>query len=83
MSLGENVTAVQEVVSNTKIYPGRWMKIKGDDITFEGQAKAEGNGGWFLAHGDKWWGLPGNNKQTGRPHWFGLRSSMWIFRVMD
>ncbi|KAA8564206.1 hypothetical protein EYC84_011152 [Monilinia fructicola] len=53
ISLSENVTAVQEVVNNTRIYPGRWITIKGTNVTFEGTK--DKTGGWFLAHGEKWW----------------------------
>ncbi|KAI9651390.1 hypothetical protein NHQ30_001432 [Ciborinia camelliae] len=68
VSLSENVTAVQEVVNNTSIYPGRWITFKGNNVTFQGTK--DQNGGWFLAHGENWWSSPTNSMQGGRPHWF-------------
>ncbi|KAK6596538.1 exopolygalacturonase C 1 [Botrytis cinerea] len=70
ISLSENVTAVQLVVNNTRIYPGRWITLKGTNVTFEGSE--EEGGGWFLAHGENWWSSPWDSVQGGRPHWFGF-----------
>ncbi|RAL58962.1 hypothetical protein DID88_009253 [Monilinia fructigena] len=77
ISLSENVTAVQEVVNNTRIYPGRWITIKGTNVTFQGTK--DKTGGWFLAHGEKWWSNPNDAQQGGRPHWFGFSvTGLWI-----
>lgn len=46
ISLSQNITEIQTVVNNTKIYPGHWITIKGSDVTFSG-SKSQ-NGGWFL-----------------------------------
>lgn len=45
LSLSDNVTYVQTVVNNTKIYPGRWITIKGSNVVFSGSTRQ--NGGWF------------------------------------
>ncbi|RDW90980.1 glycoside hydrolase family 28 protein [Coleophoma crateriformis] len=65
ISLSQNITEIQAVVNNTKIYPGHWITVKGSDITFSGSKSQDG--GWFLAHGQQWWSA-GN--QIARPHWF-------------
>ncbi|CAD6453276.1 c53a9208-42f8-4475-88ac-1a29c83549a5 [Sclerotinia trifoliorum] len=70
VSLSDNVTAVQLVVNNTNTYPGRWIKIQGTNITFQGSESKDG--GWFLAHGERWWSMQGDSSQGGRPHWFGF-----------
>jgi galacturan 1,4-alpha-galacturonidase len=46
ISLSQNVTAVQAVVNNTRVYAGRWITIKGKDVIFEGSENSDG--GWFL-----------------------------------
>ncbi|TGO53457.1 hypothetical protein BOTNAR_0295g00040 [Botryotinia narcissicola] len=78
ISLSENVTAVQLVVNNTRIYPGRWITLKGTNVTFEGSEKEDG--GWFLAHGENWWSSPWDSVQGGRPHWFGFTVTDLVIR---
>ncbi|KAF7867571.1 uncharacterized protein EAF02_009762 [Botrytis sinoallii] len=78
ISLSENVTAVQLVVNNTRTYPGRWITLKGTNVTFEGSE--EESGGWFLAHGEKWWSSPWDSVQGGRPHWFGFTVTDLVIR---
>jgi galacturan 1,4-alpha-galacturonidase len=46
VSLSSNVTEVQTVVNNTKIYPGHWITVKGNDVVF--RASERKDGGWFL-----------------------------------
>lgn len=45
VSLPRNVSQVEAVVKNTKIYPGHWITIKGKDVTFSGSTCDDG--GWF------------------------------------
>ena len=84
ISLSTNITEVQSVVNNTKIYPGHWITVKGTGVTFSGSTCR--TGGWFLgefwdevhsrktdfqiAHGDLWWPSSNDANQGGRPHWF-------------
>ena len=46
ISLSGNVTAVEEVVLNSKIYPGHWITIQGTNVEFSGSTREDG--GWFL-----------------------------------
>jgi hypothetical protein len=46
ISLSTNITAVERVVNNNSIYPGHWITISGNDVTFSGSTSQAG--GWFL-----------------------------------
>ena len=46
LTLSTNVTDIQSVVRNSRIFPGQWIQIRGDQITFTGSQKADG--GWFI-----------------------------------
>lgn len=48
LTLSTNVTDVQSVVRNSRIFPGQWIQIRGDQITFTGSKKADG--GWFTCN---------------------------------
>ena len=46
VSLSRNVSEVEAVVTSKKIYPGRWITIKGSNVVFSGSKSL--NSGWFL-----------------------------------
>jgi hypothetical protein len=46
ISLSKNVSEVEAVVTNAKVYPGRWITIKGTNVVFSGSRNPKG--GWFL-----------------------------------
>jgi len=46
LTLSENVTEVQNIVRNTKTFPGHWIQIKGRNITLTGSK--DPRGGWFI-----------------------------------
>ncbi|KAH8204487.1 hypothetical protein TruAng_001403 [Truncatella angustata] len=72
VSLPENITYVESVVNNTKIYPGRWINFAGTNVTLTG-SKEPGNG-WFIGHGELWWpGGATNSGNNARPHFFSLK----------
>ncbi|CZR62736.1 probable endopolygalacturonase, partial [Phialocephala subalpina] len=92
ISLPSNVSQVEAVVKNTKIYPGHWITIKGKDVTFSGSTC--GGGGWFEGHGEKWWPMVNNDNNTYRPHFFSfsvtnlklenikvLKPVAWVFSI--
>lgn len=46
LTLSDNITYVQSVVNNAKIFPGQWIQIRGANVTFTGNPKPDG--GWFI-----------------------------------
>lgn len=50
ITIPEDVTTVQTVVNNTKIYPGHWITIAGSDVVFHGGGRK--NEGWFFGEID-------------------------------
>ncbi|ORY81303.1 pectin lyase-like protein [Leucosporidium creatinivorum] len=72
INLPSNVTLVQSIVSNSKIYPGYWFTFKsGSGITIEGNSKNK-NQGWIDSHGQQWWDA---NNQVNRPHLMSISAS--------
>ncbi|KAK6066923.1 exopolygalacturonase C 1 [Seiridium cupressi] len=72
VSLPENVTYVETVVNNTKIYPGRWINFAGTNVTLTGSKDPED--GWFIGHGELWWPAgAANSANNARPHFFSLK----------
>ena len=50
LTLSTNVTEIQSVVRNSRIFPGQWIQVRGDHITFTGSKKADS--GWFNCEKD-------------------------------
>ncbi|KAK7748189.1 hypothetical protein SLS53_001444 [Cytospora paraplurivora] len=72
ISLPSNVSYVESVVGNSKLYPGHWITIKSSiGITFTGSEDA--TSGWFIGHGEKWWPLANNSDNKYRPHFFSFK----------
>ncbi len=46
LTLSDNVTDVQSVVRNSKIYPGQWIQIRGENVSLTGSTSPDG--GWFI-----------------------------------
>lgn len=70
ISLPSNVTYVETVVNNSKIYPGHWITISDSKgVTLTGSKNPdEGN---FIGHGQLWWpGGEANSLNNARPHFF-------------
>ncbi|OLN87544.1 putative exopolygalacturonase C 1 [Colletotrichum chlorophyti] len=69
LTLSDSPTAVAAVVGNRTIYPGHWITVSNSNgVTFT--ASTSQGGGWFLAHGDKWWPNANDSSDSGRPHFF-------------
>ncbi|ESZ91810.1 glycoside hydrolase family 28 protein [Sclerotinia borealis F-4128] len=51
VSLSDNVTVVQQVVDNTRVYRERWITVKGVDVGFEGRGGGGGRGMRLLGGG--------------------------------
>ncbi|KUJ10523.1 pectin lyase-like protein [Mollisia scopiformis] len=92
VSLPSDVSVVEAVVGNPKIYSGRWITVKGKDVRFAGSGKEDG--GWFEGHGEQWWSMAGNDNNTYRPHFFSfsvtnlkienikvLKPVAWVFSI--
>jgi galacturan 1,4-alpha-galacturonidase len=74
LTLPSNVTAVEAVVGNSKIYPGHWITVSsGTGVTFSGSKK--NSGGWFIGHGDLWWPNVNNSNNDFRPHFFSFKAT--------
>lgn len=80
VSLPTNVSYVESVTANSKLYPGRWITIKGSTgVTFTGSQ--DPSSGWFIGHGEEWWPMTNNSDNDYRPHFFGL--SVTSLRLRD
>lgn len=80
VSLPSNVSYVESVTGNSRIYPGRWITIKSSTgVTFTGSQ--DPGSGWFVGHGEKWWPMANNTDNDYRPHFFGL--SVTNLRMRD
>ncbi|KAE8443899.1 hypothetical protein EG329_001308 [Mollisiaceae sp. DMI_Dod_QoI] len=92
ISLPTNVSEVEAVVANSKIYPGHWITIKGTDVLFQGSTRHDG--GWFEGHGEQWWPMVNNGNNSYRPHFFSfsvtnlqienikvLKPVAWVFSI--
>ncbi|ROV91974.1 hypothetical protein VSDG_07585 [Cytospora chrysosperma] len=72
ISLPSNVSYVESVVSNSKLYPGHWITISSSiGVTITGSQDA--STGWFVGHGDQWWPMANNSDNDYRPHFFSLK----------
>ncbi|KAI0130157.1 exo-polygalacturonase [Xylariales sp. AK1849] len=70
VSLPGNVTYVESVVGNSKLYSGHWITIKGTNVTLTGSNSSAD--GWFIGHGELWWPMVNNSANSLRPHFFSL-----------
>lgn len=72
ISLPSNVTYVESVVGNSKLYPGHWITISSSTgVTFTGSQ--DYSSGWFIGHGEQWWPMANNSDNDYRPHFFSLK----------
>lgn len=80
ISLPSNVSYVESVVGNSRLYAGRWITIKSSTgVTITGSQDADA--GWFVGHGEAWWPRANNSANGLRPHFFGL--SVTSLRLRD
>lgn len=72
LTLPQNVTAVEAVVQDRKVYPGHWITVSSSSgVTFTGSK--DSSGGWFNGHGDLWWPNVNNSANDNRPHFFSFQ----------
>lgn len=72
LSLPSNVSYVESVVGNSKIYPGHWITVTSSTgVTFTGSE--DPSAGWFIGHGEEWWPMVNNSANDYRPHFFGFK----------
>lgn len=72
ISLPSNVSYVESVVGNSKLYPGHWITISSSTgVTITGSQDA--SSGWFIGHGEQWWPMANNSDNDYRPHFFSLK----------
>lgn len=80
LSLPSNVSYVESVTGNSKIYPGHWITVKSSTgVTFTGSQDA--SSGWFIGHGEEWWPMTNNSNNKYRPHFFSF--SVTSLRLRD
>lgn len=80
VSLSSNVSDIEAVVGNSKIYPGHWITIKSSTgVTFTGSQDI--SSGWFVGHGEEWWPMANNSNNDYRPHFFSF--SVTSLRLRD
>lgn len=79
ISLPSNVTYVESVTGNSKLYPGHWITVKGTGVTVTGSQ--DPSTGWFVGHGEQWWPMPNNSDNDYRPHFFSF--SVTSLRLRD
>lgn len=46
LTMSENVAAVQDIVRNSRVFPGQWIQIRGDRVNLTGSVKPDA--GWFV-----------------------------------
>ena len=72
VSLPSNVSYVESVVGNSKLYPGHWITISDSTgVTLTGSQNA--STGWFIGYGEQWWPMVNNSDNDYRPHFFSLK----------
>lgn len=80
VSLPSNVSYVESVVGNSKLYPGRWFKVSSSTgVTVTGSQ--DPSSGWFAGHGEEWWPAGNNSVNDYRPHFFSF--SVTSLRLRD
>lgn len=80
VSLPSNVSYVESVVGNSKLYPGRWIKVASSTgVTVTGNQ--DPSSGWFVGHGEEWWPAANNSDNDYRPHFFSF--SVTSLRLRD
>jgi galacturan 1,4-alpha-galacturonidase len=81
LTLPANVSQVEAVVGNSKLYPGHWVTVTNSQgVTFTGTE--DNDGGWWLGHGDLWWPDPNTSNNNARPHFFSFKVTSLRLRRM-